>query len=184
MQLRDNGLRFSPLTVVLHWIVAILLIAIVGLGLAISQTVDSVQQAECARVQHMLVAILFVVSVYRFWARVTSYHPLPAGTPNPVEVIVSRSIAVALALAMVLLPIAAWFTKVAAGEAVILPGGWTIPAPIGPGASAHRVFAFLFDLGGTAFTAGQALHLFGALKNHFVMKNDTLRRMLGKHVEL
>jgi cytochrome b561 len=184
MQLRDNGLRFSPVTVVLHWVVAGLLFAIVGLGIAIAQTDGGARQAEWARVQHLLAAILFVVSIYRFRARVTSYHPLPAGTPNPVEVIVSRSVAVALALAMVLLPIAAWLSMAAAGEAVSLPGGWTIPAPFGPSASAHRAFACLFDVGATAFVAGLALHLFGALKNHFVLKNDTLKRMLGKHVEL
>ena len=31
---------------------------------------------------------------------------------------------------------------------------------------------------------GLALHIFGACKNHFVLKNDALKRMLGKRVEL
>jgi cytochrome b561 len=42
----------------------------------------------------------------------------------------------------------------------------------------------LFDIGAWAFLAGLALHVFGALKNHFLLKNNTLKRMLGKHVEL
>mgnify|MGYP001317293355 CR=1 FL=1 len=183
MQLRDNGLRFSPITLVLHWIVAALLFSIIGLGIAIA-LVGEVQKPEWTRVQNLLGTILFFVSIYRFWARVTSHHPLPIGTPNPVEVIVSRSVAAGLALALVLLPIAAWLARSAAGEIVSLPGGWVIPAPSEPSAQAQRVFEYLFNLGATAFLAGLALHIFGALKNHLVLKNDALNRMLGKQVEL
>jgi cytochrome b561 len=109
---------------------------------------------------------------------------LPVGTPNPVEVIASRSVAVALALAMVLLPIAAWLGKSSAGVPIGLPGGFTVPPLMSPHAAAAHVFSVLFDIGAGAFLCGLALHMFGAFKNHFVLKNDSLKRMLGKHVEL
>ncbi|MFG5861315.1 cytochrome b [Metapseudomonas sp. CR1201] len=184
MQLRDNGLRFSPITVMLHWIVAALLFSIIGLAIAISQAADESRQMELTQMQNLLGIFLFLVSIYRFWARVTSYHPLPVGTPNPIEVIISRSVAVALALAMVLLPIAAWLAKSAAGEAIALPGGLALPALVDPNAQLQRVIEILFNVGATAFLAGLALHIFGALKNHLVLKNDSLKRMLGKQVEL
>ncbi|QEY63017.1 cytochrome B [Metapseudomonas lalkuanensis] len=184
MQLRDNGLRFSPITVMLHWIVAALLFSIIGLAIAISQAADESRQMELTQMQNLLGIFLFLVSIYRFWARVTSYHPLPVGTPNPIEVIISRSVAVALALAMVLLPIAAWLAKSAAGEAIALPGGLALPALVEPNAQLQRVIEILFNVGATAFLAGLALHIFGALKNHLVLKNDSLKRMLGKQVEL
>ena len=184
MQVRDNGLRFSPITIALHWLVAVLLFSIVGLGIAISQTVDAAQRLGLTQLQNLLGAVLFLVSLYRFWARITSYHPLPVGTPNPVEVIVSRSIAVGLALAMVLLPVAAWLSRSAAGEVTGLPGGIVIPALIDPNVQVQRVIDVLFNIGATAFAAGLALHIFGALKNHLVLKNDALKRMSGKHVEL
>ncbi|TFW34285.1 cytochrome B, partial [Pseudomonas fluorescens] len=47
-----------------------------------------------------------------------------------------------------------------------------------------EVVDVLFNIGASAFLAGLALHVFGAVKNHFLLKNDTLKRMLGKHVEL
>jgi superoxide oxidase len=184
MQLRDNGLRFSPITIALHWLVAALLFAVIGLGIAIAQTSDLAQRTELVQMQNLLGAALFLVSIYRFWARISSWHPLPIGTPNPVEVIVSRSVAVAMALAMVLLPVAAWLSKSAAGEVIALPGGLALPALIEPSAQVQRVVDFLFEVGATAFLAGLALHMFGALKNHVVLKNDALKRMLGKQVEL
>lgn len=184
MQLRDNGLRFSPITIALHWLVAALLFSIIGLGVAMSSGLAGEQAGALERLQNLLGTVLFVISIYRFWARVTSWHPLPVGTPNPIEVIVSRSVAVALALAMVLLPIAVWLSRSAAGQVISLPGGFAIPMLIEPNATVKEVVDVLFNIGATAFFAGLTLHMFGACKNHFILKNAALKRMLGKHVEL
>lgn len=184
MQLRDNGLGFSPITLVMHWLVAALLFAIIALGIAISLAGDPANRVALTQVQNLLGAVLFLVSIYRFWARITSFHPLPVGTPAPVEVIISRSVAVALALAMVLLPIAVWLYRSAAGVPIELPGGFFIPSLIAPNESVKQVVHVLFNIGATAFIAGLGLHIFGACKNHFMLKNDAVKRMLGKHVEL
>ncbi|WP_186089097.1 cytochrome b [Burkholderia gladioli] len=175
MQIRDNGLAFSLITLVLHWLVAALLLAIVLLGLARWQAIDASLQGELARWQNLLGLLLFLVSIYRLRQRLGAWHPLPVGTPNPVELIASRGVAVALAL---------WLTRAAAGEASVLPGGWALPLPFAASAGVHAVLDWLLRIGATAFFAGLALHVFGALKNHFVLRNDALRRMLGKHVEL
>lgn len=184
MQLRDNGLRFSPITIVLHWLVAALLFSIIGLSVGRSLSLPGEEAAALERLQNLFGTVLFVISIYRFWARVTSWHPLPVGTPNPVEVIVSRSVAAALALAMVLLPIAVWLSRSASGQVISLPGGLFVPTLIEPNATVKAVVDVLFNIGATAFLAGLALHMFGACKNHFILKNAALKRMLGKHVEL
>ncbi|GAB7522610.1 hypothetical protein PBS_15940 [Paraburkholderia sp. 2C] len=179
-RLRDTGLGFSRVTVALHWIVAALVLAIIALEISLSIAYS----AEQTSVLNLLGTVLFPISAYRLWTRITSVHPLPVGTPNPVEVIVSRSVAVALALAMVLLPIAAWLYKSAAGESIALPGGMFVPALMPPDAHAASVIHVLFRIGAIAFLCGLALHMFGACKSHFALKNDALKRMLGKHVEL
>ncbi|MBZ5795900.1 cytochrome b/b6 domain-containing protein [Burkholderia contaminans] len=184
MQLRDNGLRFSPMTIALHWTVAVLLFSIIGMAIGISHATDVAQRMRMMQWQNLLGVVLFVLSIHRLWARLSSFHPLPLGTPNPVEVIVSRSVAVALALAMVLLPVAVWLARSAGGEVIALPFGYAVPALIAPSPRVRHVVDILFGIGAVAFLAGLALHLFGALKNHVVKKNDTLKRMLGKHVEL
>ena len=177
---RDNGLGFSPITIALHWMIAVLVLSIIAL-----KVLHSIDPAlGSPRYVNLFGAVLFPISIYRFWSRITSWHPLPVGTPNPIEVIVSRSVAVALALAMVLLPIAAWLTKSCGGQAIELPGGLVVPALLGVHPDAVHAFDVLFDIGAGAFLCGLALHMFGAFKNHFVLKNDSLKRMLGKHVEL
>ena len=184
MQLRDNGLGFSPITLVLHWIGAFLVFTIIAIELVRHNAAPGSTTPGLIHFENALGLALFFVSSYRFWARLTSFHPLPLGTPNPVEVIVSRSVAVALTLAGVLLPIAAWLSKSAGGETIGLPAGLALPSLVSPDAGVKRVVDVLFTIGSSAFLAGLALHVFGALKNHLILKNDALRRMCGKKVEL
>jgi superoxide oxidase len=91
-------LRLSPVTIVLHWVVALLIVAIVIIEVVPAATYN----AEIVRLGNLLGVVLFLVSIYRFWARIASDHPLSVGTPNTVEVIVGQSVAVGMALAMVL----------------------------------------------------------------------------------
>lgn len=184
MQFRDNGLRYSPVTIILHWVGAIGLLAILSLDIMIGLSMEGGAKTDLVRLQNLAGIVLFLVSVYRLWARITSYHPLPVGTPNPIEVIISRSVAFALVLAMVLLPVAVWASRATAGIAVELPGGIALPVVFSPNETLKSVVDILFNCGAFAFLAGLALHIFGAAKNHFLLKNDTLKRMLGKQVEL
>jgi superoxide oxidase len=182
MQLRDNGLRFSRVTLTLHWIGALLVLGVVLIELVLV-FVPATGITELIQLENLFGLTLCIVSGYRLWARLTTFHPLPCGTPNPVEVIVSRSVAVALTLAGVLLPIAAWISKSAGGELIDLPGGLALPPIASTDYAMKGVIDVIFTIGASAFMAGLTLHIFGALKNHFILKNDTLRRMCGKKVE-
>jgi cytochrome b561 len=53
-----------------------------------------------------------------------------------------------------------------------------------PNHQVAQIVEVLFWIGATPFLLGLVLHIFGACKNHFLLKNDALKRMLGKHVEL
>ena len=184
MQAKDNGLGFSPITIVLHWLAAFVVVSLMLLQLVISSASDALPVAELEQLRNTFGLLLVIVSCYRLWARLSSFHPLPVGTPNPVQLLVGRSVAVALTLACVLLPIAAWLSMSAGGDTVELIGGWRLAAPLAKDDGVKKVFDVLFAIGITPFLAGLALHVFAACKSHFVLKNDSLRRMLGKHVEL
>lgn len=182
MQIRDNGLRYSPITIILHWVSVIGLLALFVFEVMIGN--DKSSSKALVEAQNLTGLIVFVAAIYRLWARMKSYHPLPVGTPNPIEVIISRSVAFALVLATVLLPIAIWGGRAAEGVSVSLPGGVTLPMVLSQSSTLKVVVDVLFNIGSSAFLAGLALHIFGAFKNHFLLKNDTLKRMLGKQVEL
>lgn len=183
MQWKDNGLGFSPVTLVLHWLGAALVFGLIAIELTVAMRLQTIG-ISLQPYRNLLWVVLFFVSCYRLRARLTSVHPLPVGVPSPVEVIISRSVAMALILAGVLLPIAHLLSVATSGNSFALPGDFEIQMPLAPNPSAKAVISVLYAIGTTAALIGLALHIFGAMKNHFILKNDTLLRMLGKKVEL
>jgi len=183
MRWKDCGLEYSPLTLVLHWIGAALVFSLISLELIGVLTSEPIRTST-QPYRSLLWTALFFISTYRLWARLTSFHPLPVGTPSPVEVIISRSMATALLLAGVLLPIAHFLGLITAGKFFSLPGFGVLFPPIESYPNVRPVIDSLYAIGASAALAGLVLHIFGALKNHFILKNDTLMRMLGKKVEL
>lgn len=184
MQLHDTGLRFSPLTLVLHWTVAAAVLALLGLGFAAARLGEGPAKLTLLGLHGSIGLCVFVLSLYRLWARLTFYHPLPVGAVSPIELIVGRSLAVALVIGTVVLPLLGWIALSAAGTRLRWFGLITVAPLIDPAPGWAGVAGLLHSLGAYAFAAALALHVFGALRHHVVNKDDTLRRMLGKQVEL
>ncbi len=180
MQVRDTGLGFGVVTIILHWIGAALVIGYVTLDLLVSVTSD----AGLSRIHISLGLVVFLLFTFRLFWRLNHYHPLPIGAVSPIEVIFSRGVALGLLLAGVLLPPIEWIMVWSAGGVVTFFDLFALPPLVGQDPAIARIANVLHWLGTYAFALGITLHVLAALKHHFVLKNDTLKRMLGKHVEL
>ncbi len=184
MQLHDTGLRFSPLTLFLHWTVAVAVLALLGLGFAAARLEPGAGKLALLGWHGSIGLCVLPLSLYRLWARLRFHHPLPVGAVSPIELIVSRSLAVALLIATVVLPLLGWIALSAAGTKLRWFGLIALAPLIDPAPGWAGVAGLLHRFGAYAFAAALALHVFGALRHHVVDKDDTLRRMLGKQVEL
>ncbi|MDD5334995.1 MAG: cytochrome b/b6 domain-containing protein [Rhodoferax sp.] len=184
MQLHDTGLRFSPLTLFLHWAVAAAVLALLGLGLAAARLEPGPAKLALLGWHGSIGLSVLLLSLYRLWARLRFHHPLPVGAVSPIELIVSRSLAIALIAATLVLPLLGWTALSAAGTQLRLFGGVALTPLVDPAPGLAGVARLLHSLGAYAFAAALALHVYGALRHHIVNKDDTLRRMLGKQVEL
>jgi cytochrome b561 len=184
MQLRDTGLRFGILTLVFHWISALLIAWVVYVGLITARMSDGADRLQQLGFHSSWGAVIFILACYRLHARLGTYHPLPLGTQSPIEVIIGRCVAVGLLVATCLLPVVGWIAMSASGNQVTFFGWMALPAPFARNPDLAGIAKVLHWVGAYAFMVGVLLHVFGAFKHHFVLKDDTLRRMLGKHVEL
>jgi len=179
-QIRDTGLGFGVVTILLHWLGAALFIAYIALDLL------GVGRGE-ARVMRVHLALglaIFILFAFRLFWRLGHYHPLPLGAVSPIAVIAARGVALGLLLAGIVLPLLEWVGIWSSGGAVAFFEVFVLPAPFAPDATVARVAVVLRWLGIGAATLGFLFHAFGAFKHHFILKDDTLRRMLGKHVAL
>jgi superoxide oxidase len=184
MQLHDTGLRFGIITLVLHWVSATLIGGILYFGLTAARMADGPERLQQLRLHSAFGALIFVLACYRLHARMHTYHPLPLGTQSPIEVIIGRLVAVGLLVAACIIPVVGWIAMTTSGITVMLFELMQLPAPFGRNPAIAETTIVLHWVGAYAFMAGLLLHVFGAFKHHFILKNDTLKRILGKHVEL
>lgn len=182
MRLKDTGLGFGIVTIACHWTGAFLLpgFLLIALNTLTGSVPPDPARLETVTTLAFACAILFSFRIY--W-RLKHFHPMPLGGAKPVEVIVARCVAFGLLLAGVVLPLILW-AALSAGGYDFRVFDLTFPRIWSEGASAAFYLMGLFWLGVVAFTLGFLLHLFGAFKHQFVLKDDAVLRLMGKEVEL
>lgn len=163
MKLRDSGLHFGFFSVVGHWGGAILLAAFL-IGASASELSDA-KLNFTQDVTFWISLLTAPVFAFRLYWRVTNFHPAPLGGPNPAQVLAGRGVALGMLLAGVVLP------TLFLSKEFVTPGSswWLTP---------------LFWLGVACFLCGFALHLYGAFTHQFVLKDDSLKRLMGHKVDL
>lgn len=163
MRYKDNGLQYGIVSVVGHWGGgAAFLMFLIFAGVADISATNSGPAHSFAFWMSLLVMPAFV---FRLYWRIANYHPAPLGGANPAQVLVGRGIALGMLLAGVVLPTMYWIK-----EALTPTNSWWLTP--------------LFWLGTACFCCGLALHLYGAFTHVFVLKDASLKRMLGYQVEL
>jgi cytochrome b561 len=162
----------------LHWLVALLILAQIPLGLAAVGWHLSPTKLSLF-VWHKSVGMLVLVLVlWRLvWRAANATPALPEGMPRW-ERLAARASHVLLYVLMLALPLTGWVINSAANVPVRL--FWLIPLPdiTGPGrglqeaATAAHVALFI------ALAALVALHVGAALRHHYLKQDDVLQRML------
>ncbi len=162
MQWRDTGLGFGIVTIILHWLGAITVIAFYVLDAA---RIGGWQ--DIAGLWAPFAVCTAVLCAFRLFWRYLWYLPLPLPGVAPLTVMVARAVAIALLLSGLILPLLGW-----------LEFHWR------PEGMAGGMVRLLHRLGLLAAILGLALHVAGALRQQFVLRNRALSRLLGARVDL
>lgn len=184
---QDTGHRsrsgYSRVAITLHWLIALMIVGNVVGALIFDGLLDSGDPAERAR-GVMLVNIhksvgltVLVLSLFRLFWRLTHGFPRLPEHMARWEIALARGNHLAFYFAMIAVPLAGYI-MVSAGPAPIAYFGlFDVPKlPVGKelGGLAHEAHEIL------AFTTVGllVLHIAGALKHHFLDRDDVLARML------
>ena len=178
MQLRNTTARWGSLAQLLHWLIVVLVIAQVALAsLAADLPLGLKKLAMLARHKSVGITILALVLARLAWR---SFNPTPAlpSTLRPYEKVLAHGTHAALYVLLILLPLSGWIMSSARNFAVSWFNLLQLPNLVAPNQrlyqamiSTHHVLAWI--LGGIV-----TVHVLAALKHHFVLKDDVLRRML------
>lgn len=148
----NNTHAFHPLARLLHWTMAVLILAMLFVGVGMVTTVSQKHQWLLA-IHRPLGATLLVLVIVRLIVRLRFKPPaLPADMPAPMQFLAHASHWLLYAL-LVAMPLVGWAMLSAGGYPVMLGSAWHLP-PIAPynGAlfawlrEAHRYLAYLLFL--------------------------------------
>ena len=181
MTLRNNHERYGTLSVSLHWLMAVMLIAIyVTMNLHESFPKGSAMRSGLKTWHYMLGLSVLVLALFRFVWNMMSTAPSIVPTPPKWQTMLAKLMHLALYALMIAMPIAGWL--ILSGEGDPIPfWGLELPALMAPNESLADAIQEAHEAGATIGYFLIGLHAIAGLYHHYVVRDNTLRRMLPQH---
>jgi cytochrome b561 len=164
----------------LHWVMAVLMILMLAAGLVMSDIEDPALKGTVYGLHKATGILVLLLAGFRVLWRLS--HAVPAiSTALPVwQRRAARLAHGGLYAVMFLLPLSGWSMSSAAGYPVSFYGLFTIPDMVAKNPELAGIFKDIHEVSANAFIALLAAHLGAALYHHFVLRDDTLRRMWSR----
>jgi len=182
---QDTKQQFSKLTVFFHWAVALTIISLLSVGVYMEEF-----KAYFLYKYHKSIGILiFLVIIGRIIWRIKNGWPIPLNTQHANEQKLAKLVHWVLIIGTLTFPLSGMMMSALGGHGLPMFGLELFPANYVDG-KAIPINKELAQLGGNihywlgwTMIVTIVIHITGALKHHFVYKDGTLRRMLGKRVD-
>ncbi|PCH83679.1 MAG: RNA methyltransferase [Piscirickettsiaceae bacterium] len=184
----DLKTKLSCVTVALHWVVGITMIVMLTVGWYMAEF----EEHGLYSIHKSVGMIIFVVILARVVWRIKQGWPEAASNYKAWEHTLSKIIHWALIIGTVLMPVSGMLMSGLGGYGLSIFGlellaatpnpeeaGKMIPVNGPLAGSAHEVH----EVASTIIMLSVLLHLLGAFKHHFIDKDGTLKRMLGKRID-
>ncbi|MFC3051489.1 cytochrome b [Kordiimonas pumila] len=186
---QDTKAKFSHITISLHWIVGLTIITLLAVGLYMAEN----EVYSLYTLHKSVGVIVFAFVAVRVLWRIKNGWPVPASDYKRHEQILAKIVHWVLIIGTVLMPVSGMLMSGAGGHGFGIFGFEIMapnPDPANPG-EALPLNAFTAGIGhemheilGFVMMAAIALHIAGALKHHLIDKDETLKRMLGKTIDV
>jgi len=180
MQLANNSQGYGLVAILLHWLVALTVIALFVLGLWMVELDYYDPWYRRAPALHKAIGILlFLVVVIRIGWHWFSPRPSPIGSGT--EVTLARLVHRILLILPLLVMFSGYLISTADGSSVVVFSLFEVPAIISDIDGQEDIAGDVHLVLAISLVVIAALHMLAALRHHFIDRDATLRRMLGFH---
>ena len=175
MPLTSTGERFGSVARLLHWVVAVLILALLFTGLFD----DFLPKQPTIAFHKALGIVTLVLALARlaWWLAFDRVRPDNEDLA-PLMKWSAKLVKLALAGCSLLLPLTGWLMSSAAAKPILLFGLATLPPLLGPDKALAHLFKECHELVADGLLGLLALHIGAAFYHHLVLKDDVLRRIL------
>lgn len=178
MQWRNSTHHYGRLSLGLHWFMLLLLAAVYACIELRELFPKGSDLREGLKTWHFMLGLtVLILAVLRLAVRLTGTLPRAAPGPPGWQKLLAKLMHYALYGFMIAMPLAGWLMLSAAGKNIPFFGlQW--PALMGESNNIAEFIKEIHETGGTLGYFLIAFHAAAALIHHYLLRDDTLRRML------
>ncbi len=183
MQLSQSSDRYSSISIAMHWVMFLLIVAVYACIELREIYPKGSDPREALKMWHFMLGLcVFILIWVRLFFIVKGKSPDIVPTPPRWQHLLSKAVQGLLYLLMIGLPILGWLMLSAKGK-VIPFFGLELPALMGENKALGDLFKEIHETGGVVGYYLIGLHAVAALFHHYVMRDNTLLRMMPKHTK-
>lgn len=178
MTIRNTRNRWGAVSQLLHWLIVVLVALQAGLGLTgIMLPLGVEKLAVLATHKSIGITILALAVPRLLWRWINPTPPLPSNL-KPYERFLAHFTHKGLYVLLFAMPLTGWIMSCARGFPVSWFNLFPLPDLVPKSTALYDAMVVTHATLASSLAVIVALHIAGALKHHFVLKDDTLRRML------
>ena len=181
MSLKNSEHHYGWLAVVLHWLVAAVVVGLFALGFWM---VDLSYYDEWYRkgpdLHRSIGLILFAVVAFRLLWRLVNTSPRHLASHKRWEVISAHVAHSLLYVLMFVAMVSGYLITTADGSSISVFGLFDVPSLTGRVRGMEDTAGVVHYWSTWALVGLAGIHALGALKHHFIDRDETLRRMSGR----
>lgn len=179
----DSRKKLTPLTRMLHWIVAIAMICLLTIGVYM---VETETRSLYSWHKSFGLLVLFIAAIRVAW-RIKNGWPIPVARYSKFEHLLSKAVHWVLIIGTLTLPVSGLLMSSLGGHGIDLFGLEILPRNVAPENPAKviahsevlsSIFKNVHHWSAYIIIATVTLHAVGAVKHHFIDKDATLKRMI------
>ena len=178
MPIRNTTLRWGSIAQLFHWVIVVLVITQFVLANEYHHLPLGLAKLGVIAKHKSVGITIFALAVLRLVWRFLNPTPQLPDTLKPYERVLANVTHFALYAILFLMPITGWIMSSARSFPVSWFGLFQLPDLVAPNRPLYDVLQETHDTLAWLLVGVATLHLLAALKHHFVLKDDTLRRML------
>lgn len=178
MQLRNTANSYGIISKSLHWIIALLIIAAWLVGYFGDDVTNTDLKSNLIGLHKSVGMLILMLVVIRLSWRAYDGAPEPTGI-NLIMATAAKMIHYLLYVFMFIQPLSGWAMSSAAGYNPTFFGLFTFPGLVPKNPDLATIFFGIHNTCAMLFLILFVLHVGGALFHHFIIKDNTLRRMLN-----
>lgn len=180
MRLFDNNITYGWVSVILHWLTAITVFGLFGVGLWMVDLEYYNKWYKLAPDLHRSIGVILVsLVIFRIIWRMKNVHPDILSSHSRWEVLSAKIVHRILYVLLIFMFPTGYLITTAKGQGLDVFNWFTIPSSVSGIDNLEDIAGELHELAAFAIIGIVAVHALGALKHHFIDKDNTLRRMFG-----